>query len=160
MQITKEKVVEIHYTLKNNDGKIIDSSEGQAPLMFLQGFGNIIPGLEKALEGKQKGDKVDVVIPPEEAYGVRQIDLIQKAPLSAFEDSSQIKVGAQFQMYGEHGPVIATVTAVDVDGAILDLNHPLAGETLHFNVSVETVRDALPEELAHGHAHGPDGHHH
>lgn len=160
MKVSNEKVVSIHYTLKNDAGEILDSSEGQAPLSYLQGRKNIIPGLEKSLEGKVTGDKVQAVIQTEDAYGAKRDELIQSVPRSAFQDAGEIKVGAQFQLQTEQGPVIAKVVDSKDDSVTLDMNHPLAGETLHFDVEVTEVREATDEELAHGHVHGPDDHHH
>lgn len=160
MEISKEKVVTIHYTLKNDNGEVIDSSEGQAPMPYLQGFGNIIPGLEHVLEGKSAGDKIDVSIPPEEAYGKRNEEFIQKVELSQFEEKDKVQVGVQFQVQSDQGVQIATITEVEGEQVTIDLNHPLADETLHFNVEVVEVRDAAEEELSHGHVHGSGGHHH
>ncbi len=160
MQITKEKVVAIHYTLKNNAGEVIDSSEGKDALYYLHGFGNLIPGMEEGLEGKAKGDKLELKISPEKGYGTRNLDAIQQVPLSAF-NGADVKVGMQFQASGEQGyPIVVTVTAVEEDNVTVDANHPLAGEELNFKVEVIEVRDASSEEIAHGHVHGPGGHHH
>jgi FKBP-type peptidyl-prolyl cis-trans isomerase SlyD len=153
MQVSENKVVSIHYTLKNDAGEVIDSSAGRAPLSYLHGIGNIIPGLEKALEGKSKGDHVDVSIVPEEAYGLRNEALIQTVPKSAFERAEEIEPGMQFQAQTPAGSRILTVVAVYDDDVIVDGNHPLAGETLHFSVEITDVREATAEELAHGHAH-------
>ncbi len=160
MPITSNKVVQIHYKLTNANGELLDSSEGREPLAYLQGAGNIIPGLEKALEGKDVGDQFTVTIPPEEAYGERNEALIQVIPREAFVDVEEIKPGMQFQaQMGDH-PQIIVVTKVEGDNITIDANHPLAGEALTFDVSVADVRDATEEELAHGHVHGAGGHHH
>lgn len=149
MQVSENKVVSIHYTLKNDAGEVIDSSVGRAPLSYLHGIGDIIPGLEKALEGKSKGDRVDVSLVPEEAYGLRNEALIQTLPKSAFEMAGEIEPGMQFQVQTPVGSRILTVVEVYDDDVIVDGNHPLAGETLHFSVEIIDVREATAEELAH-----------
>jgi FKBP-type peptidyl-prolyl cis-trans isomerase SlyD len=120
----------------------------------------LIPGLEKALEGKRAGDAVNVTIPPEEAYGVRDATLIQDVPRSAFEGIADIEVGMQFHAESNQGPRTVTVTKVAADTVTVDGNHPLADQTLHFAVQIIEVRAASQEELSHGHVHGPGGHHH
>jgi FKBP-type peptidyl-prolyl cis-trans isomerase SlyD len=160
MQIAKNTAVQINYTLKNDAGEVLDSSEGAEPLAYLQGNGNLIPGLEKALEGKRAGDAVNVTIPPEEAYGVRDATLIQDVPRSAFEGIADIEVGMQFHAESNQGPRTVTVTKVAADTVTVDGNHPLADQTLHFAVQIIEVRAASQEELSHGHVHGPGGHHH
>ena len=129
-------------------------------MAYLQGNGNLIPGLEKALEGKRVGDAVQVSIPPEEGYGVRDASLIQDVPRSAFEGIADIEVGMQFHADSNHGPRTVTVTKIAADKITVDGNHPLADQTLHFAVQIVDVRDASKEELSHGHVHGPGGHHH
>ena len=160
MQIAKDKVVSIDYTLSDAQGGVIDSSNGQEPLHYLHGGGNIIPGLEKALEGKSVGDAVQVTVAPEEGYGAKDQDLIQDVPRAAF-GGVEVKPGMQFRAEGKNaGSRMVTVVSVQPETVRIDANHPLAGKTLHFDVKVMTVRDATKEELAHGHAHGPGGHHH
>jgi FKBP-type peptidyl-prolyl cis-trans isomerase SlyD len=160
MKISKEKVVSIHYTLKDKTGEVLDSSDGQTPLAYIQGLGNIIPGLEKALDGKQVGEKLNVVIPPEDAYGIRKESFVKTIPLSEFENQSDIKVGAQFRVETSQETHIATVINVENENVTIDLNHPLADETLHFDVEVMDIREATQEELSHGHVHGAGGHEH
>ena len=160
MKISKGKVVSMHYALKDANGEILDSSEGQAPLDYLHGYGNIIAGLEKALENKAAGDKLNAVIPPEEGYGIREESLVKTVPLSNFQNPDAVAVGAQFQADTSQGPRLATVTQVDDQNVTVDLNHPLADQTLNFDIEVVEIRDATAEELAHGHAHGPEGHGH
>ena len=160
MKVGKDKVVLMHYTLKNDAGDVIDSSDGGDPLPFLQGHGNIIPGLESALEGSKVGDKLDVSIKPEEAYGERMKDAIQEIPSSALKGVDEVKVGMQLQSQDQDGNAfLVSVTKIEDDKITVDANHPLAGETLHFSVSIESVRKAEAEELSHGHVHS-DGHHH
>ena len=157
MQISEKKVASIDYTLKNDAGDVVDTSSGREPLAYVHGANNIIPGLEKALEGKAVGDTVEVTVEPAEAYGDRQESLVQEVPREAFQGVDEIKEGMQFQAQGPQGPVLVTVKAVADDKVTIDGNHPLAGETLHFSVEVKDVRDATAEEMEHGHVHGAGG---
>jgi FKBP-type peptidyl-prolyl cis-trans isomerase SlyD len=158
MKISDDKVVQIDYTLKNDEGQILDSSEGREPLAYLHGAGNIIPGLESALEGKEEGDTLSVTIMPAEGYGERDEALVMAVDRSEFPDPQQVQVGARFNIQTDQGVHLATVTDVTEDQAKLDLNHPLAGETLHFDVEVVDIKEASEEEREHGHVHG--GHTH
>lgn len=160
MQIIDGKVVHIHYTLKDDAGQVLDSSVGQEPLAYLHGTGNIIPGLENALEGKTVGDKLTVAVAPEDGYGVRNENLIQAVSRSVFPPSAQIQLGEQFQVQTSAGVRLATVTKIVGDQITLDMNHPLADVTLHFDVEVMDVQTATEEELAHGHVHAHGGHAH
>lgn len=160
MQIAKDKVVSIDYTLTDSAGSVLDSSKGHAPLSYLHGSGNIIPGLEKALEGKSAGDSLQVVVPPEQGYGVRDPKLIQDVPRTAF-GKAEVKAGMQFRAEGPNaGSRMVTVVSVQKDTVQIDANHPLAGQTLNFDVKIVSIREASQEELDHGHVHGPGGHHH
>jgi len=160
MKIGHEKVVSIHYTLTNTEGTVLDSSSGGDPLAYLHGFGNIIPGLENALVGKAAGDKLSVTVDPDQAYGTRDERLVQEVPRAAFKGVDQLAPGMQFQAQGPEGTRLVIVTQVAEDLVTVDANHPLAGQTLHFEVEVSEVREATAEELEHGHVHGPGGHHH
>lgn len=160
MQIAKNKVVSIDYTLTGPKGEVIDTSEGREPLAYLHGGGNIIPGLETALEGKSKGDQLNVSLEPKEGYGERNAALVQEVPKKLFEGVEKIEPGMQFQAMSEQGPRIVTVRAVEGDHVTVDGNHPLAGVPLQFDVAVVDVRDATKEELEHGHVHGPGEHDH
>ena len=161
MKVGKDKVVLMHYTLKNDAGDVIDSSDGADPLPFLQGHGNIIPGLESALEGSKVGDKLDVSIKPEEGYGERMKDAIQEIPSSALQGVDEVKVGMQLQSQDKDGNAfLVTVTKIEDDKITVDGNHPLAGQTLHFSVSIESIRKAKAEELSHGHVHADGQHNH
>jgi len=160
MTITAGQVVSLHYTLKNTAGEILDSSEGESPLDYLHGAQNIVPGLEKALEGKKIGDKISVTVSPEEGYGLRQDDLQETMPLSNFEDPSEVSVGLEFEVEVNDNVEIATVVAIEDESVLLDFNHPLAGKVLCFDVSVEAIRAATDEEKEHGHVHDEDGHGH
>lgn len=156
MSISKNKVVAIDYHLTGNNGDVIDSTRGEEPLLYLHGVGNIIEGLEKALEGKQSGDEISVTVGPEEAYGHRSDELIQSFHRDDFEDPDSIEVGMQFQLPEEEGGQIFTVADLNGDEVLIDANHPLAGQTLNFEVVVGEIRDATPEEIEHEHAHYPD----
>jgi FKBP-type peptidyl-prolyl cis-trans isomerase SlyD len=156
MQISKHKVASIHYTLTDNDGKILDSSSGREPLTYIQGIGNLIPGMEEGLEGKSKGEKLSLKISPEKGYGVKDEALTQRVPRTAF-GGQEVKVGMQFQT--NQGGVV-TVTHVGLSEITVDANHPLAGVELNFAVEIMDIRPATEDEIAHGHVHGPGGHHH
>ena len=160
MQIAKDKVASIDYKLTDKSGSVLDSSEGRDPLYYLHGNGNLIAGLEEALEGKGAGDSIQVSVPPEKGYGLRNDALVQNVEKSMFQGVDKIESGMQFQAQTEAGVQIFTVVSVEGEQVKIDGNHPLAGETLHFDVTVRDVRDATEEELAHGHVHGPGGHQH
>ncbi|MBI2422365.1 MAG: peptidylprolyl isomerase [Candidatus Hydrogenedentes bacterium] len=161
MIIEDARVVSIHYTLTDEDGEEIDSSIGQDPLVYLHGASNIIPGLEKELTGKKAGDKLKVIVQPEDGYGEMDPELIQVVDRDAFEGVEDLEEGMEFQAQGEDGHV-QRITIMDVDGDEITINgnHPLAGQVLHFDVSIEAVREATPDEVAHGHIHGDGCHHH
>lgn len=158
MVIAEQKVVSIHYTLKNDDGEILDASAEDNPLKYIHGTGSIIPGLEKKLTGKSAGDKLSVSVGPSEAYGERSETLVQQLPREVFQGVDEIEKGMQFQAQSASGATLITVTEVEGDQVTVDGNHPLAGETLNFDVEVESVRDATAEELDHGHVHTGDDH--
>jgi len=160
MQVAKDKVVSIDYTLTGTGGNVIDSSSGGEPLTYLHGAGNIIPGLERALEGKSAGEQVKTTVGPDDGYGQKNPGLVQPVPRAQFPGVKDISIGMQFQAQTNHGPRVVTVVGVNDDTVTVDANHPLAGETLNFDVKVVEVRDATQQELDHGHAHGPGGHHH
>jgi len=160
MQIADRCAVSFHYTLKNDAGEVIDSSEGSSPLAYLHGAGNIVPGLENALAGKAVGDKLSVKVAPAEGYGERDARLVQDVPRRAFQGIKDIKPGMSFTADGPQGPSRVVVTRVIGDIVTVDGNHPLAGENLNFDVEITDVREASAEELEHGHVHGEGGHHH
>ncbi|CAM5539198.1 FKBP-type peptidyl-prolyl cis-trans isomerase [Rhodanobacter lindaniclasticus] len=160
MQIAPNAVAAFHYTLTDDQSQVIDSSAGRDPLTYLHGSGQIVPGLEKQLEGRSAGDKFTADVAPEEGYGVHHPELMQEVPRSAFQGVEDIQPGMQFQGRGPQGEINVTVTRVENDKVFIDGNHPLAGKTLHFAIEVTDVRAASEEELAHGHVHGAGGHHH
>jgi FKBP-type peptidyl-prolyl cis-trans isomerase SlyD len=160
MQITKDAVASIHYTLTDDDGNTIDSSAGGEPLAYIHGNGHLIPGLERELEGKSEGDKLDVKITPADGYGEFDKSLIQRVPRRVLKGVGDLYVGMQLHAQSEQGVRTVTITQLQGDMVTLDGNHPLAGKNLNFKVEVVGVRAATEEELAHGHVHGPGGHHH
>lgn len=154
MQIQDDCVVSIHYTLTNGEGEELDSSVGSDPLVYLHGAGNIIPGLEDALAGSSAGDRLEVTVQPEDGYGQVNPELIRLVPRDGFAGIERVETGMQFQTQGPNGQIMrVTVRECDDKGVLIDANHPLAGQILCFSVSVENVRSATAEELAHGHAH-------
>lgn len=160
MNIANNCIASFHYTLTDKDGKVLDSSEGREPLAYLHGSGNIIPGLEKELEGKQAGDKLTVAVPAAEAYGERNDAMMQELPANMFSGVDKIEVGMEFHAQTEQGVQVVSVAAVDGDTVTVDANHPLAGVDLNFDVEITEVRPATEEEVSHGHAHGVGGHEH
>ncbi len=162
MKIAQNRVVLMHYTLKDEHGNTIDSSEGQEPLAYIQGIGNVVPGLEDALEGKSKGDKLQVTVEPTDGYGERNDEMVQQVSKSGFnaEGDEELVPGMQVQIETNNGPSIAMVTKIEEDDVTLDLNHPLSGVTLNFDIEVVDVRASTEEEIEHGHVHGPGGHQH
>lgn len=160
MTIAQDKVVGIDYTLKNSKGEVLDSSQGEAPLVYLHGAENIVQGLERALQGKKVGDSLSVVVTPEEGYGVRNDDLVGVVPREMFESDIDIEVGMTFQAETDQGVQMVSIVGLTDEEVTVDGNHPLAGEDLHFEVTVCDIRDASAEELEHGHVHGEGGHHH
>lgn len=158
MQITDKTAVSFHYTLTNPSGEQLDSSRGEEPLLYLHGAGNIIAGLEAALAGKSAGDTFSVTIPPAEGYGELAPEMVQVVSKKMFE-GMDVEVGMQFHADVSHGSGIITITEIDGDDVTIDGNHPLAGETLIFDVEVVDVRPATDDEMAHGHIHGAGCHH-
>jgi len=153
MTISQDKVVTIDYTLKNAKGDVLDSSEGQEPLIYLHGAENIVPGLERELEGKTIGDALQAVVAPADGYGVRNDELVGAVPREMFESDMELEVGMSFQAETDQGVQVVNIVALTDEEVTVDGNHPLAGETLHFDVTVCAVRDATAEELEHGHVH-------
>ena len=159
MKIAKETVVVMDYTLRDQAGQVLDSSEGRDPLAYIHGLGHIIPGLEEELEGKSAGEQVSVEVSPEKGYGVRDDSKRMVLPRQSFEGVDQIEVGMTFHAHGQDGSSqVITVVGIEGDQVTVDGNHPLAGQTLFFEVNIVDVRAATAEELSHGHVHGPGGH--
>jgi FKBP-type peptidyl-prolyl cis-trans isomerase SlyD len=160
MQIADKMVVTIDYTLKDDNGTVLDSST-EGNFAYLHGAHNIIPGLENALSGKSAGDEVEVSVSPAEGYGERNDSMIQSVPRDMFDSEQEIQVGMQFHAQSPEGEmIVVTVTDVADDDITVDGNHPLAGVNLNFGVKVVDVREANQEEIEHGHVHGPGGHQH
>jgi FKBP-type peptidyl-prolyl cis-trans isomerase SlyD len=159
MPIEKDNVVTFHYTLKNSKGELLESSVGDDPLEYLHGHRNIIPGLENALTGKAIGEKFTATIEPENGYGQYDDGLVQSLSRSEFQEVDDLQVGIQLEVEDSDGRGLVTVTEIKGEEVTVDGNHPLAGERLMFEVEVVKIRDGTAEELTHGHAHSPDGHH-
>ena len=160
MQIEKHRVVTLAYTLKDDDDRVIDQSD-DGSFRYLHGASNIIPGLENALDGKSAGDELSVSVPPEQAYGVHDTEKTQTVPRDMFPSGEMIEAGMQFHAQGPDGQqLVVTVVKVEDDNITVDGNHPLAGVHLNFDIKILDVRAATGEEIAHGHVHGPGGHHH
>ena len=160
MPIAQNSVVTIHYTLKDDAGEVIDSSREGDPIAYLHGHGNLVPGLERELEGKNTGDKVNVSVAPEQGYGEYDKSLVQQVPRRALQGIANIKVGLRLQAQTPQGPRAVVITRLVGDMVTIDGNHPLAGKSLNFDVEITDVREATEEELSHGHVHGEGGHHH
>lgn len=157
MEISNNKVVQIHYTGKLSDGTVFDSSEGKDALEFIFGSGMIIPGLEEGLAGLKTGDKKTVEIGFEKAYGPIQEQAKQEVPKAQLPADVPLEVGMQLAAQGPNGVMPVTVAEIKEETVLMDFNHPLAGKDLVFEVEVVTVREATKEELEHKHAHGPEG---
>jgi len=160
MQITADCVASFHYVLKEGDGTELESSAGAPPMTYLHGHDSLLPGLEEALAGKSVGDKFSVTLPPAKAFGELRDDSEQRVPISQLQGARKWKPGMQAVIHTAHGHQQVTVLKVGHTMATVDTNHPMAGKTLVFDVEVTEVRQASHEELSHGHAHGPGGHHH
>ncbi|MFQ3236496.1 MAG: FKBP-type peptidyl-prolyl cis-trans isomerase SlyD [Paraglaciecola sp.] len=158
--IADQKVVSLHYTVKDTEGQTVDSSEGAEPLVYLHGQNNIIPGLEAALVDKATGDEFEVTVEPADGYGEYNEEMVQVVPRKAFEGVDDIELGMVFTAQTQNGPVQLKVAKIEGDDITVDPNHPLSGKTLHFTGSVVDVRAATEEELEHGHVHGEGGHQH
>ena len=154
MQIEKNRVVTFEYTLTDNDGEVIDSSEGGEPLSYVHGVGGLIQGVEEALEGKASGDQLNITVPPEKAYGDRDDELVDVVGRDAFGDVEDLDIGMRFRAQTDDGEHMVVVTQIEGDQVTLDGNHPLAGMQLNFDIKVKDVREASAEELEHGHVHG------
>lgn len=154
MDIVAARVATFHYTLTDDDGNVIDKSSQDRPLSYFHGGGNIVPGLENALEGRKAGDSLKVDVKPEEGYGLRNESLIQAVPRQAFQGIDTIEPGMQFQAQGGAGPMLVTVVEVGDTEVRIDGNHPLAGKTLHFAIDITDVREATEQEKQVGQVAG------
>lgn len=160
MKISKHRVAILDYTLTDDDGQVIDESH-DGSFSYLHGAGNIIPGLEKALAGRKSGEILRVVIEAADAYGERDPARIQRLPRDRFPPDADLQAGTRFQAQSQDGhPQVVTLTGIDGAEVIVDANHPLAGQRLHFEVTILSVRSAKKEEITHGHVHGAGAHHH
>ena len=153
-------VVTIDYTVKNDEGEVIDSSSGKQPLVYLHGASGIIQGLEDSLEDLHKGDSFQVTVQAEKGYGPINRRLISEVPKSRFPENADLSIGQVFIQNGPQGQRHLKVIEVKTETVVVDGNHPLAGKTLHFTGNIVDIREGTAGELQHGHAHGPGGHHH
>ncbi|KGD79555.1 peptidylprolyl isomerase [Tatumella morbirosei] len=160
MKVAKDLVVSLAYQVRTEDGVLVDESPANAPLEYLHGHGSLISGLEKALENHEPGDKFDVNIAADDAYGQFDDNLVQRVPKDVFVGVDELQVGMRFLAETDQGPVPVEITEVGDDYVVVDGNHMLAGQNLSFNVEVMAIREATAEELAHGHVHGEHGHDH
>jgi FKBP-type peptidyl-prolyl cis-trans isomerase SlyD len=159
--IAKDQVVALHYTLREDDGDVLDSSVGGEPLAYLHGHGGIVPGLEAALDGRRVGDRFKIDVPPEQGYGYPTPHATRRIPRAVFPADAALEEGDQFYGPGATGePTSLWVVSATSSYVEVTTNHPLAGYVLHFEIEVMDVRPATAEELEHGHVHGPDGHGH
>ena len=160
MKIAKDLVATIDYKLTDDTGEVLDTSEGEEPLQYIHGHGNLIPGLEQELDGKEPGDSLTAVVGPEDAYGVYDEELVFSVEKDRFDDASELEVGTHFQAEIGDEVKLCTVIEMSDDDLKVNANHPLSGMTLHFEVTVREVRAASEEEREHGHVHGDGEHHH
>lgn len=161
MTIAANKVVSFHYTLKDSQDEVLENSREGDPMAYLHGHGNIIAGLEKAFEGKAEGEQFSVTLAPADAYGERVEGSIQRIPMKHLHaPKGKLRAGMVVGVETDQGIRQVTVLKVGKFNVDVDTNHPLAGETLTFEIDVVSVRDASEEEISHGHAHGVGGHQH
>ena len=160
MPIEDRKVISFHYTLSNEQGEQIESSREREPMVYLHGYRNIISGLETAMAGKDVGDTFEVTVEPAEAYGERNPDAVQRISAKHFPDVRKLSPGQMVQLQTKQGQIQAVIVKVGRFNVDVDANHPLAGQTLTFDVEITDIRDATQEEIDHGHVHGPGGAHH
>jgi len=159
MKIEKDRVVRFHYTVSEVGQPPLESSKDREPIAILIGHNNIIPGLETAMQDRQAGDSFSVDVPATEAYGERREGLVQRIPKKHFGDM-RLQPGMQVVLQTNFGPRAVTVQKVGLSVVDVDLNHPMAGKDLHFDVEIVEVREATAEEIEHGHVHGDGGHEH
>ncbi|PHM38916.1 FKBP-type peptidyl-prolyl cis-trans isomerase [Xenorhabdus mauleonii] len=159
MKVAKDVVVSLAYQVRTEDGVLVDESPVSAPLDYLHGRGSLISGLEKALEGREAGERFDVSVEAGDAYGQYDENLVQRAPKDVFVGVDDIQVGMRFLADTDQGPIPVEITAIEGDEVVVDANHMLAGQDLKFNVEIVAIREATEEELEHGHVHGQGGEH-
>jgi FKBP-type peptidyl-prolyl cis-trans isomerase SlyD len=160
LNIAPETVVVFHYSLRNEEGEELESSRGADPTAYLHGANNIIPGLETAMTGKSAGDIFSATVAAEQAYGLHNPEKVQRVPVKHLLFKGKLRPGMVVQLNTSDGRIPVTVTKAGRHSADIDTNHPLAGQSLTFDIEIVDVRAATAEELSHGHAHGPGGHHH
>lgn len=161
LTIQKNHVVSIDYTLKNDEGTVLDTSSGSSPLVYLHGSGALISGMETGLEGKSEGADFSISITPDDAYGNHDKNLLHQIDRKELAHLPDLAIGMELEVQTEEGsPLIMTIVELSDDIVVLDGNHPLAGQTLHFEIQVRNIREASAEEISHGHVHGPGGHQH
>ena len=160
ISISRDRVVRFHYQIFDEVGKAVESTRDGEPLAILHGRGNVMRGIEDALEGRKAGDRFEVTLPPEQAYGPRKDDYTQRISKKYFHQPVRLKPGMTTQLSTEEGTRSVTVLKVGGKVVDVDMNHPLAGQTLKFDLDVVEVREATREEISHRHVHGPGGHHH
>ena len=153
VRIEKDLVVSFDYTLKDDEGRVLDTSDGSKPLSYLHGSGHIIPGLESELLGREEEDSFTTAVEPKDAYGVYSDELVFTVTKDKFTDPGQVEEGLRFQAEIAGEPRVCTVSKIEGENVEINANHPLAGMTLHFDVTVCDVREATPEEIEHGHVH-------
>jgi FKBP-type peptidyl-prolyl cis-trans isomerase SlyD len=161
IKVTQNHVVSLDYRLQLDDGTVVDESEPGEPLLYLHGHGQIVPGLERAVEGMSAGEAKKVQVSPADGYGQRDDDKVEKVPRKNFPPDAELEPGAIMTAETDDGHMMQfVVLSVDPEMVVVDFNHPLAGRTLNFDITVREVRVATAEELSHGHVHGDDDHHH
>lgn len=160
MKIEKDKVVTFHYKLSEVGGEEIEGSDANEPMAYMHGHGNIIAGLEEALDGRSEGESLSVTLAPEQAYGVRKEDAKQRIPIKHIADKKRLRVGQVVSVNTDQGMRQVQILKIGKFNVDVDTNHPLAGIELQFDIDIQEVRAATPEEISHGHAHGPGGHQH
>ena len=160
MQSAEHTIVRFHYDLADEAGQPIESSREREPMAILYGAGNVIPGIEKAIEGRRAGERLQVTVPPAEGYGERREGLTQRVPKKFFNEARKLRPGDSTVLGSNQGPRVVTVLKIGETVIDVDLNHPMAGRTLCFDIEIIEAREASAEEIAHGHAHEPGGHAH
>lgn len=160
MNISKNSVVQLHYSLFDEEGKLIEQTEADHPVAYLHGHKNMLDGFEKALNGKAVGDHASFTLSPDQAYGKRKEDAIARIPVKHLQGSKHWKSGMKAWVQTDHGTQQVVIVKMGRFMADVDTNHPLADKTIRFEVDIISVRQANPEEISHGHAHGAGGHQH